>query len=83
MRNKEINKVRKNFYFAEGDLVCRKNFENGKLERNFLGPFLVLRVIDVNRIEIDEVTKTVVHNVKNLKPFMGKWQDEVPSPNEY
>ena len=53
----------------------------GKLEAPFVGPFVIVRVLDQNRLEIDEGNKFVICNIKMLKPFeICEEKQDVVSP---
>ncbi|KRH94587.1 pol polyprotein [Pseudoloma neurophilia] len=68
------NKNRKVHTYKINDNVLLKNFNRcSKLDSNFIGPFVITKIIDSNRIEItDSSDNKIIHNIKNIKPFRAK-----------
>ena len=62
----KANSKRQDHVYSTGDCVLRKNFGAFKLDEKFLGPFTIQRVIDNNRLELDEGNKIFIHNIKNI-----------------
>jgi transposase InsO family protein len=72
------NKNRVKHLYITNDLVYKKNFSPDKLDDKWLGPFKILNVINENMVEIQEVGKSTLQNVKNLKPdFFSRRQNVV------
>ena len=67
----KANSKRQYHVYSTEDCVLRKIFGASKLDEKFIGPFTIQRVIDSNRLELDEGNKIVIHNIKNIRPFFN------------
>eukprot|EP00477_Mikrocytos_mackini_P002447 GAHX01002736.1.p1 GENE.GAHX01002736.1~~GAHX01002736.1.p1 ORF type:complete len:1367 (-),score=220.68 GAHX01002736.1:80-4180(-) len=75
---RKTNSKRIQHEYKENEQVLVIRHFGDKIMDPWKGPFVVIRVIDKNRIEIDEGYKKSIQNIKNVKPYAeGAGYDEL------